>query len=144
MKTICLVACAAKKKQNAARADEIYISSLFQKSRGYAQSCCDEWFILSAKHGVLPPATKIEPYNITLNNMGKEERRVWAAGVMKALWKMLSSGDKIVFLAGMAYREFLVGPLEEMGLECEVPMKGMRIGEQLSWLDKISRARQGS
>ena len=40
----------------------------------------------------------------------------------------------MVFLAGERYREFLARHLASRGVEVSVPMEGLRIGEQLSWL----------
>jgi hypothetical protein len=36
--------------------------------------------------------------------------------------------------AGERYREFLIEPLQQRGLEVEIPMEGLRQGEQLEWL----------
>ena len=48
-------------------------------------------------------------------------------------------GTTVVFLAGARYREFLVPALREFGTSIEIPMEGLRIGEQLSWLANHSR-----
>jgi hypothetical protein len=44
----------------------------------------------------------------------------------------------VVFLAGERYREFLARHLASRGVEVSVPMEGLRIGEQLSWLGQHS------
>jgi hypothetical protein len=43
-----------------------------------------------------------------------------------------------VFLAGERYREFLAEHLKGHGVVVSVPMEGLRIGEQLSWLRRSS------
>jgi hypothetical protein len=35
--------------------------------------------------------------------------------------------------AGMRYREFLMDYLCDRGVDVEIPLEGLRIGEQLSW-----------
>ena len=42
--------------------------------------------------------------------------------------------DHVVILAGARYREFIMEALSNMVTEVEVPLEGLRIGEQLSWL----------
>ena len=43
--------------------------------------------------------------------------------------------DTVVFLAGKPYREFLEPSLRQRGLQVRVPMRGLRLGQQLAWLD---------
>ena len=136
MTTICLVACASKKRSAPAPAKDLYLSTLFEKSRAYAQIKSDNWFILSAKYGLLSPDALAEPYDLTLNRMGKTERREWAHNVEIGLRKLVKDGDRVIFLAGQRYRKDLTLALGKMGAKVEVPMEGLRIGEQLSWLSK--------
>ena|ERR1035437_2720663 len=137
MKTIFLVACAAKKRTAQVPAEDLYSSPLFRKARAYALRQLrdgDLWFILSAKHGLLKPRAVIHPYNETLNAMKKPERQGWAREVMKDLDGILQPGDSVVFLGGLRYREFLRPMVSAVGCSTLVPMQGMRIGEQLRWL----------
>lgn len=137
MKTVFLVACAAKKRTAEVTAEDLYSSPLFRKSRAYVLwrlKDGDLWFVLSAKHGLLEPRAVIHPYNETLNAMKKPERQEWARKVMKDLGGILQPGDSVVFLAGLRYREFLEPKVSAAGCNTLVPMQGMRIGEQLRWL----------
>jgi len=45
----------------------------------------------------------------------------------------------VVFLAGIKYRENLIGPIREMGCSVKVPMEGLGIGEQKRWLKQQLR-----
>jgi cytoplasmic iron level regulating protein YaaA (DUF328/UPF0246 family) len=135
-KTIALVACVSKKNLNPMQARDLYISDWFKKASTYAETISDKWFILSAKYGLVDPNSVIAPYNETLNNMPISKRRTWSLKVMQDLRPQLIAGDKIVILAGQKYREFLVEPLRSVGCQVEIPMEGLRIGEQLSWLLK--------
>ena len=68
-KTIALVTCVSKKNKAPMPAEKLYCSDLFQKMSSYAKRNADEWYILSAKYGLLSPGTVIAPYEQTLNNM---------------------------------------------------------------------------
>ena len=92
------------------------------------------WFILSAKYGLVDPHTTIAPYNLTLKTMPVNRRRSWASGVVEDLAPRLAGVNSVAFLAGKAYREFLEPALHERGITIYVPMEGMGIGRQLSWL----------
>jgi hypothetical protein len=108
---------------------------LFRKARRWAERQADEWYILSAKWGLVHPDRVIAPYNETLSGAPTASRRDWAARALPELLKLVEPGDRIVFLAGQAYRQNLVGALRERGCAVEAPMQGLGIGRQLQWLD---------
>jgi hypothetical protein len=60
-----LIACGWHKLDRAAPAKDIYIGSQFKFARSAAESTGLPWFIMSAKHGILPPNKIIEPYDAT-------------------------------------------------------------------------------
>ena len=115
-------------------AKDLYVSDWFRKVRALIEPKEASWFILSALHGLVPPDDVIEPYELTLNKMRVAERRSWSAKVLRQLEPMLQDRPRVIFLAGERYREFLEEPLREKGIVVEVPMKGLSIGHQLSWL----------
>lgn len=131
-KGICLVSCVGKKRSEAARAKDLYQSDWFLKARCFVESKGYRWFILSAEHGLVDPNAVVAPYDKTLNVMAVRDRRDWADKVLGELLA-LDSGS-FIFLAGQRYREFLTGPLLSRGITVEVPMEGLKIGQQLSWL----------
>ena len=135
-KTIALVACVIKKQDRPMPARDLYTSPLFRKASAYAQRVANEWFILSIKHGLVPPDRVIAPFDETLMGMPVKERRAWARRVMAELAKILAPGDHVVMLAGERYREELMDPIREMGCTVEVPLAGLRMGEQLHWLSR--------
>jgi len=135
-KKIVLVSCVSKKDDKPQPAADLYQSHWFKKASAYAKQIGDEWYILSAKHGLIDPTEVIAPYDVTLNNMKSSDRKLWAKNVFEKLKDLLSPGDEIVFLAGTKYRENLITPLEKLGVQVSIPMKGLRIGEQMSWLNK--------
>ena len=136
MQTIILIACASKKVDHRARARDLYKSDLFEKSLAYAESLHpDAIYILSAKHGLLDPETEIEPYDVTLNRMSAAERKKWARGVLARLGQVSDlRHDRYVILAGTRYRQDLTPHLAHT----EIPMEGLRIGEQLQFLGRAT------
>jgi hypothetical protein len=136
VETICLVSCVGAKRAAPAPAKDLYRSDWFIKARGYAESVGSCWFILSAKYGVVHPDQTIEPYELTLNTMGVAERQSWARLVRGQMDERMPDADRIVVLAGQRYREFLMEYLRQRAETVDVPMEGLRIGEQLSWLSR--------
>jgi Family of unknown function (DUF6884) len=67
---ICLVSCVGLKQVNPAAAKDLYRSAWFINARSYAEGIGPDWFILSAKHGLVCPDDLIAPYEQTLNTMG--------------------------------------------------------------------------
>lgn len=135
-----LVACSSQKLQRPAPARELYVSALFTKASAYVEQSCDSWYVLSAKHGLVQ--TILEPYDMRLDN-----RRVspsiqsWAGTVRKQITDELDGmGDvTLIALAGKQYRSALLGSLWSV----EVPMEGLGIGQQLTWLNgKLAACKQ--
>jgi hypothetical protein len=136
MTRIGLVACTSLKLDRKASAEELYASPLFTKSRDWVKRNCDCWYILSPKYGLLEPDQEIEPYDATLTEMSVAERKQWGLHVLRDLRQHIKSGDEVIFLAGKKYREYLEKPLSDEGCVVNVPLEGLRIGEQLQWLSR--------
>jgi hypothetical protein len=136
---IALVACVKTKNHMPMPARDLFISNWFRKASAYATRVADEWYILSAKYGLVAPDTVIEPYDEPLNRMTVAARRAWARCVRQDLDRVLQPGDQVVILAGKRYRENLVDPIRQMGCSIEIPMEGLGIGKQLRWLKQQLR-----
>lgn len=134
--TIILVACCGRKLTEPAPAAELYVSTLFKKSRTYAERR-GRWFILSALHGLLDPTKVIEPYDVTLKTMPAKKRREWGQKVREQMATVGLIGCPLVALAGAGY----VKPLTEAGVTVSQPMQGFSIGKQLQWLNKKNACR---
>jgi hypothetical protein len=135
-KTVFLVSCVSEKHDRPMPARDLYCSAWFQKARAFVERESAEWFILSAKYGLVRPVQVIEPYEETLSEKTSEERREWSTKVAQELRPHCPVGTSVVFLAGEKYREFLAPTLSELGCNVEVPMEGLAIGEQLHWLSE--------
>lgn len=132
---IALISCTKLKENVPCEAGKMYLkSALFNKASRYVeQNNYDDWFILSAKHGLLPKEQIIEPYDITLNNMKSSERKEWSLTVLKQLEERLKGRYSIDFYAGKRYREKLIPELEKKGIVCNIPLEGKGIGQQLGF-----------
>lgn len=142
MRTICLVACASRKKDGPRSAEELYDSALFDGSRNYAKNRSDDWFILSAKHGLTPPSTMLAPYDESLVGTTSSFRQAWAEQAFGVLAKCTSQHDRIIFLAGKPYREYLAPLLIARGNLTAAPLSSLGIGSQVAWLQKLASSQQ--
>ena len=136
MATVGLISCVSRKLGYSTQARDLYDSALFKKSRQYIERNCDNWFILSAKYGLIQPEMTVAPYNETLNVKSKSEKKLWSIEVWNSLKEKLTPGDKVIILAGINYRYFLVPMIEGYGCTVEIPMEGKSIGNQLKWLSE--------
>jgi len=135
-----LVACVGQKLPHPARAGHLYQSDWFRKARAYVTIQGGRWFILSALHGLVAPSRVIEPYNVTLADLGAAERRAWGERVSAQLAGRIGPRTPVVILAGRLYRD----PLSAWaGSRVTVPMEGLGIGQQKAWLARqIAEARE--
>jgi len=139
VKSLGLVPCASLKQEYPCEASEMYSASdFFRKAYSYATKKYDFVVILSAKYGLLFPDDKIEPYDLTLNKMRSRQRKEWAEIVFNQMKRRLrlKDFDKVFFHAGKKYRQYLIPKLENIGIECEVPLEHLKIGEQMAWYNK--------
>ncbi|HWP31761.1 MAG TPA: hypothetical protein VNK96_08600 [Fimbriimonadales bacterium] len=132
MGKIVLISCASKKLQRKAKAKDLYISPLFKMNLAFAYSLQpNKIYILSAKHGLVDLEQEIEPYEQTLNEMSVQEIKTWTEKVKRQMKGRIDfENDEVVFLAGEKYRKYLLPSFRK----ARVPLKGLRIGEQLQYL----------
>lgn len=134
MNRVAFVSCVKTKSTTPELAERLYISPWFRMAREWARRNSERWFILSAEHGLLSPTTIVEPYETTLNRMMIEDRKRWASHVAWQMDDLNVKGDLAFVLAGERYREFLMNRLSIRFDTVKIPMKGLQMGEQLSWM----------
>lgn len=110
---IALVSCTKLKETIPCEAGKMYRKSfLFSKSIKYIeQNNYDNWFILSAKYGLLHKKEIISPYDLTLNSMKTSERKDWTKLVLSQMEDMQKEVTQVDFYAGAKYREYLISAL---------------------------------
>ncbi len=139
-KTLGLISCTSQKRTIPCAAYKMYdASALFKKAYNYCRITYDDTAILSAKYGFLRPEDTIEPYDLTLNDMTVNERKCWAQKVIKQMQERINLMDyeSIFFHSGKHYREYLIEYLEKSGINCFVPLEGLKIGQQLGWYPQL-------
>jgi hypothetical protein len=75
-----------------------------------------------------------DPSEQSLNRRTVNDRREWARRVFQQLSVGAPRMKQTMFLTGHRYCEFLTALLEERHVAAGVPIKRLRIGEQLRWL----------
>jgi len=131
-----LVSCVKSKHDEPAPPAELYTSDYFEKMREYAEGHHDEWYILSAKHGLLEPdGDPIAPYDETLRNFSKAEQREWAQRVSEQMDDagLLDGNVALVVHAGKDYYEELLPLVEGSTERVEIPTEGLAIGKTKAW-----------
>ncbi len=131
-----LVGCVKSKHDQPSPARDLYISTLFVGRRRHVERTCDDWFVLSAKHGLVRPETVIEPYDVALTTLSSRERREWSRTVLAQLGSQVGdlASHEFEIHAGSSYRDFgLIEGLVTSGATVEVPAAGLAQGEQLAF-----------
>src|ERR1039458_9944957 len=94
-----LVGCVKTKANSAQLAKDLYLSPLFIGRRRFVEITCDEWWILSALHGLVHPDDRIEPYDVALVNSSRLEKQRWSQTVLASIDDEVDSreGDTFEF-----------------------------------------------
>lgn len=140
-----LVGCGSAKCDHAAPAKDLYSSTYFSKKRQYAEEECDDWRILSAKHGIVEPDNVLEPYNASLvpahdSYIGEDAVREWSQDIQASLGGLVSEFSRpanveIVTLAGEAYAEHVELGLAASPVLLDFPFRGLGgLPGQMRWL----------
>ncbi len=137
---VALIACSGTKLNQPSTAKDLYIGQLFKKARALAEKHSDQYYILSALHGLLPPDRVISPYNYTLKNLSQRERDRWGDRAIKDVLWLIPRASTITLLAGNDYCDPIEARLKENGFNVVRPLKGLPIGRQQQELIKLLAA----
>lgn len=135
MRNVYLLTCSHRKLSEPARAKDLYISPSFIAARKIAEKKGDNWFILSAKHGLIEPEVKLKPYDLSLLSLSESEREKWASTVINDLSNNLQLTDKIIILGDDLYASYISDKLRLRGFEVYCPLLGKTNDEKLHWLN---------
>jgi hypothetical protein len=127
-----LIACCGLKAKTKTRASDIYQSQLFCLSKLWMEQQGLDWWVLSAKHGLLNKHTIIEPYDLTLNTMNSKQRQQWSRYVQGQLLREFGKQNSFVVLAGEKY----LLPLKSF--QFILPLGRLPIGKRLQRLKAIT------
>ena len=103
-----LVGCVKEKAAVAQAAKDLYVSVLFAGRRSYVEQSSGDWWVLSAKHGLVHPNEVLAPYDVTLKDVGRPARRSWSKKLLLVIDERIQprQGDVFEIHAGAEYREF--------------------------------------
>lgn len=134
MARIGIIACSATKlmDEELHMAQDLYQGALFIKARAYVERTCDAYLILSALHNTLLPTDRVRTYDHSFKSRAFDVagQRRWNNKTFAQLEDRLDAEDTLVCLASAPYR----GWLDRSPWNVEVPMQGLMIGQQLSYL----------
>ena len=80
-----LVAGTPSQHDNRRSARVLYTGGMFKAAMGDVEARDLEWYVLSARHGLVEPGDVNHPYDDTLERMSKEGRVKWGVQVVEAL-----------------------------------------------------------
>jgi hypothetical protein len=130
-----LIACVKSKRRYPSAAKDLYISSLFCKSKLFADSLGLDVYILSAKHGLIHGNKIVAPYEETLNKKSKADIQLWADKVAAQVSAKFGC-DPLMVLAGENYLSFAsLIPNQIIN-----PLEGLSIGKRLQWLNQNTKS----
>lgn len=132
MNSVTLIQCTDSKRNRPAAAKDLYDkSAYFCRMRAWAEARGDPWYILSAKHGLVNPETRVEPYN---------QRGLSKAQAETIATRLHEDGvDTVHVTAGMDYTGALVPALEARGIDVVNHFAGEGIGKRKSSLKHATR-----
>lgn len=147
VKTIVLVSCVSRKRDQKKQAQDLYYGPLFEYSMAYAHSLKpNRIFIVSALHGLLELEKEIESYDVTmayvppdkrkpgLKILTKTEKEAWGVRVCSDLSKYADlEKDKFILLAGSEYAK----PLRSRIKILEEPLEGLQQGRRVARLKEL-------
>jgi cytoplasmic iron level regulating protein YaaA (DUF328/UPF0246 family) len=140
MKRIALVSCVSKKTEEPNKASDLYISTWFKKCKKFVEKEYQDWYILSAKYGLIHHSDFIEPYDITLSQMSPTQRTLWGIEICNKLNDLYPQKDiHFDIYAGNLYRKYIINNLDKFGINYCIPLIGLGIGQQLKELGRLSK-----
>ena len=100
---IVLIGCGKKKCQRKTKAEWMYQGQFYFLCLSLARLLTNRKniFILSAKYGLLPLEKEIEPYNLKITSLSKEDKKKWEKNIKKELRKW--TNHTIIFICGKTY-----------------------------------------
>lgn len=133
--TVGLVSCGSRKRSLPSKGRDLYLGPLFRLTVLLFEQKGIPWRILSAKYGVVGPDQEVHPYDLTLRDLSKSERGIWARRCRRDLDEEFPKARFLVS-AGKEYLRALDG-LEWDDVFRDLPVKS--IGYRLQALRSMTR-----
>lgn len=137
MHSLYLITCSKEKRQKKAPAKELYTSARFKYARKLAEEHADQWFILSAKHGLLQPSDLITPYDMCLHELDKTTKHKWCQMVINQLAPHLNKDTQVVYLGEEGYVQAISLWLEKKNIHIFIPFRYLAEKKRIPWLKQV-------
>jgi hypothetical protein len=135
---IALLAAPKRQRGTLCRAAEQFDPSpVFRRGRDFCSRLYDEWYILSAAHGLLAPHRVIGPGELSFHQLNAECRAAWGSNVASMLRErqtQMVMPVTFVIYASQLYADVLLRTAPD--LVFERPLAGMSLSERLRWYDE--------
>jgi hypothetical protein len=141
---VVVIGCVAGKRATASPARDLYQSTLFRGRRAYAEAAGKPWFIMSALYGLIDPDEVVTPYDVSMRQLDRVQRKALGEQVVDAIEQRVGSlaGCVVELHAGNEYAEAIAEPLRTREATLYRPLQGLRLGMQLQWYKRWSPVRQ--
>jgi cytoplasmic iron level regulating protein YaaA (DUF328/UPF0246 family) len=117
------------------KARDAYVGPLFRACRRYAEAFYpDDWFIFSAKYGLLKPDELIRNYDVTFSKR-RSVGTISSDRLQTQFANTLMQYELIVSLAGSEYNRRLAGMLIETQT-LELPLATLPLFDRMKWLKR--------
>ena len=140
IKTIYLVSCSKDKKKHDALAKDLYISKRFILSRELAEAYSDQWFILSAQHGLLKPDSLIAPYDKSLLDIDRKTKKRWLNLILQQLEPYLAEETNVVYLGDDHYFREISKWLVSKNVSIFTPFQHLKKEIRIPWLQQAQKS----
>lgn len=141
MNRVVLIACSKSKLPTRAPARDLYTGQLFRLSLAYAETRAEHVFVVSAMHGALRLDEAVDPYDLTMRDIPRNRRALWAAQTLGIVLLETGMPSSLELLVGEAYAAPLRAILADLPArtgqrfpEPSYPLRGLGIGERKRWL----------
>ncbi|SFH81968.1 DUF6884 domain-containing protein [Albimonas pacifica] len=139
-----LVSGGARQQPRAEAARDLYDGLWFRSARARAERAGDAWFILSARHGLLEPEARVQPYADRLDGRSAAALRAWVTLTTERMERMLPEAGRVVVLCDRDPPPELLRWLRVRYPEVETPLAGLNIAAQVLHMardaDRVMRA----
>jgi len=108
-----LISCCKKKKSFECKAKQMYCSQYFKNCKTYMKKNCDDYFILSAKYGLLKKDEAIKPYDLSLNEVDSKYKNKWSIKVIENIGKTIPFGSELNLILGKSYKDGIISFLND-------------------------------
>ena len=134
---VLLISCGKRKSDSPCPAREMYNSERFTLLKNLADQLGCDWYIISAKYGLLHPDRVIEPYDLCLTSLTEGCRQTWAREIVNDL-KRYNRNTTFVVLANNEYSSLLSSELSAKGYKIIAPFALMTEENIVTYLKGVS------